>query len=115
MTKRLTVGVIRCGLIAPVMRLHYLRELREQYEIAALCDVPDDVRSATVPGDGSIAYAPLLRRLADYGYRGWLVVEAEQDPRKAHPLTYASMGHRNLRSMAMAAGFRVIDPPQVSG
>jgi inosose dehydratase len=69
----------------------------------------------TVPGDGCIDYAPLLRRLADYGYRGWLVVEAEQDPRKAHPLTYASMGHRNLRSMAITAGFQVIDPPQASG
>ncbi len=69
----------------------------------------------TVPGDGCIDYAPLLRRLADYGYRGWLVVEAEQDPRKAHPLTYANMGHRNLRSMAIAAGFQVIDPPQASG
>ena len=28
--------------------------------------------------------------------RGWLVVEAEQDPRKAHPLTYARMGYANL-------------------
>lgn len=68
----------------------------------------------TVPGDGCIDYAPLLRRLADYGYRGWLVVEAEQDPRKAHPLTYATMGHRNLRSMAIAAGFQVVDPPRAS-
>ena len=57
----------------------------------------------TVPGDGCIDYLPLLRRLADYGYSGWLVVEAEQDPRKAHPLTYASMGYRNLHSMAVAS------------
>jgi len=69
----------------------------------------------TVPGDGCIDYVPLLHRLADYGYRGWLVVEAEQDPRKAHPLTYATMGHSNLRSMAIAAGFQVIDPPRASG
>jgi inosose dehydratase len=64
----------------------------------------------TVPGDGCIDYAPLLRRLAEHGYRGWLVVEAEQDPRKAHPLTYARIGHRNLRAMAAAAGFQVIEP-----
>lgn len=69
----------------------------------------------TVPGDGSIDYAPLLGRLADYGYRGWLVVEAEQDPRKAQPLTYASMGYRNLRSMAAAAGFQIVDPPKGGG
>ena len=46
MTKRLKVGVIGCGLIAQVMHLHYLRELAEQFEIAALCDVSEDVRAA---------------------------------------------------------------------
>jgi inosose dehydratase len=61
----------------------------------------------TVPGDGAIAYSKLLKRLADYGYAGWLVVEAEQDPAKAHPLTYATMGHRNLEVLAKEAGFVV--------
>ena len=46
----------------------------------------------TVPGDGCIAFTPLLRRLREADYAGWLVVEAEQDPRKAHPLTYARLG-----------------------
>jgi inosose dehydratase len=61
----------------------------------------------TVPGDGCIAFEPLLRRLRETGYSGWLVVEAEQDPRKAHPLTYARLGYRNLRAMAEAAGFDI--------
>jgi inosose dehydratase len=61
----------------------------------------------TVPGDGVIPYAKLLKRLADHGYAGWLVVEAEQDPAKAHPLTYATMGHRNLDALARGAGFTV--------
>jgi inosose dehydratase len=61
----------------------------------------------TVPGDGAIAYPKLLKRLADQGYAGWLVVEAEQDPAKAHPLTYATMGHRNLEALAREAGFVV--------
>ena len=38
---------------------------------------------------------------------GWLVVEAEQDPSKAHPLTYATMGFENLSRMAREAGFRL--------
>ena len=38
------------------------------------------------------------------------MVEAEQDPAKAHPLTYARLGCRNLDAMARAAGFEV-DPP----
>ncbi len=46
MTKRLSVGVIGCGLIAQVMHLHYLRELVEHFEIAALCDISNDVRTA---------------------------------------------------------------------
>ena len=35
---KLRVGIIGCGLIAQVMHLHYLRELADLYEIAALCD-----------------------------------------------------------------------------
>ena len=46
MAGRVRVGVIGCGLIAQVMHLHYLRELSDRFEIAALCDVSDDVRDA---------------------------------------------------------------------
>lgn len=53
-----------------------------------------------VPGDGSIDFEPLLRRLAGAGYQGWLVVEADQDPAKAHPLTHARIGHDCLRPLA---------------
>jgi inosose dehydratase len=58
----------------------------------------------TVPGDGSVDYAPILARLARQGYDGWLVVEAEQDPAVAHPLTYATIGRRNLSGLARRAG-----------
>lgn len=61
----------------------------------------------TVPGDGSVDFESLLRPLARRGYAGWLVVEAEQDPGKAHPLTYATMGYRNLLDTARRAGFEV--------
>lgn len=57
----------------------------------------------TVPGDGIVDYRTLLPALAEQGYRGWLVVEAEQDPAKAHPLTYARMGHDFLRPLARRA------------
>jgi len=53
-----------------------------------------------VPGDGSIDFAPLLEGLAKAGYQGWLVVEADQDPAKAHPLTHARIGHDCLRPLA---------------
>lgn len=61
----------------------------------------------TVPGDGFIDYPTILKTLHDAGYQGWLVVEAEQDPKKAHPLTYAKMGYENLARFARGAGFTI--------
>jgi inosose dehydratase len=52
----------------------------------------------TVPGDGSITTFPqILDVLAEAHFTGWLVVEAEQDPRKATPLKYAKMAYAYLR------------------
>jgi inosose dehydratase len=59
----------------------------------------------TVPGDGCVDYPAVLAELPDYS--GWAVVEAEQDPEKAHPLTYARMGATNLRRYLAEAG---LDP-----
>ncbi|MEA2372816.1 MAG: inosose dehydratase [Solirubrobacteraceae bacterium] len=62
----------------------------------------DAVRAGifTVPGDGAIDFEPILRTLAEAGYEGWLVVEAEQDAAKAHPLTYALKARAYLREIA---------------
>ena len=61
----------------------------------------------TVPGDGAVDFPAVLAELA--GYAGWLVVEAEQDPAKANPLSYARMGFDNLSRMARGAGMRLAD------
>jgi inosose dehydratase len=61
----------------------------------------------TVPGDGSVDFAAILSILHEAGYGGWLVVEAEQDPNKAHPLTYAKLGFANLVRLALQAGHTV--------
>jgi inosose dehydratase len=61
----------------------------------------------TVPGDGCIDFAALFGTLKGAGYGGWLVVEAEQDPRVAHPLTYARMGLAGVRAAAGAAGWAI--------
>jgi inosose dehydratase len=44
----------------------------------------------TVPGDGSLDFAAIIKRLASYGYEGWFVVEAEQDPKVSPPLRKAT-------------------------
>lgn len=51
----------------------------------------DGVRAGafTIPGDGCIDFEPVFRLLEDGGYKGYMVVEAEQDPAKANPLEYA--------------------------
>lgn len=61
----------------------------------------------TVPGDGSVDFLSLLKPLSARGYEGWIVVEAEQDPAKAHPLTYATKGYASLLATAKTAGFAV--------
>lgn len=48
----------------------------------------------TVPGDGMVDYVSVFKELP--GYSGWVVVEAEQDPKKAEPAKYARLGYDNL-------------------
>lgn len=43
----------------------------------------------TVPGDGAIDFEPIFKVFEKSGYKGYMVVEAEQDPAKANPLEYA--------------------------
>lgn len=61
----------------------------------------------TVPGDGAVDFPAVLAELR--GYSGWLVVEAEQDPAKANPLSYAVMGFANLSRFARGAGMLLAD------
>ena len=52
----------------------------------------------TVPGDpaGFIDFKPVLDTLAAADYEGWLVVEAEQDPKKTNPLENADIARKYL-------------------
>lgn len=54
----------------------------------------------TVPGDGVIDFDPVFRILDDYGYKGWMVVEAEQDPALANPFEYAVKARKYIREHA---------------
>jgi inosose dehydratase len=61
----------------------------------------------TVPGDGSIDFGAIAQVLAETGYSGWVVVEAEQDPKKANPLSMARTGHQALTAAFGQAGFTI--------
>lgn len=60
----------------------------------------------TVPGDqeGALDFGPLLKILAEAGYGGWIVIEAEQDPKVRNPLLYQTLGLATLKRQAREAG-----------
>ena len=61
----------------------------------------------TVPGDGALDFHEIVRRLADSGYEGWFVVEAEQDPKKSPPDIFARIGYDTITSAVSAAGYEI--------
>ena len=56
----------------------------------------------TTPGDGMIDYRSVFHGLNHYS--GWVIIEAEQDPRKAPTLPYAKRGVAHLRAAMRDAG-----------
>lgn len=62
----------------------------------------------TVPGDGSLDFEKIVQRLADHGYEGWFVVEAEQDPKTAPPMKMAEIGYAELMRVMQKAGYEVV-------
>ncbi|WP_121631923.1 myo-inosose-2 dehydratase [Tropicibacter alexandrii] len=61
----------------------------------------------TVPGDGSLDFEAIVRALADTGYEGWFVIEAEQDPKVSPPLEMAIKGRKELKRVMDASGYEV--------
>lgn len=61
----------------------------------------------TVPGDGSLDFEAIVMALADKGYEGWFVIEAEQDPKANPPLDMAIKGRAELKRVMDAAGYEV--------
>lgn len=63
----------------------------------------------TVPGDGCLDFDKFIAAAATINYRGWLVVEAEQDPAKADPFIYSQKGGEHLRECCKRAGLTITD------
>ncbi len=53
----------------------------------------------TVPGDGDLDFSAVADFVRASGYRGWVVVEAEQDPAKANPKAYAQKAFTYVRDL----------------
>ncbi|MGE7368588.1 myo-inosose-2 dehydratase [Neorhizobium sp. NPDC001467] len=86
-----------------IVHIH-LKDVRERElaEVrAADLSFNDAVRSGmfTVPGDGMVDFGPIARYVKSSGYRGWLVVEAEQDPKIAEPLPAVKRAYAHVSSI----------------
>jgi inosose dehydratase len=57
----------------------------------------------TAPGDGDLDFGSVTHALADIAYDGWIVIEAEQDPKLADPRVYSRLGLATLRRAAADA------------
>jgi inosose dehydratase len=53
----------------------------------------------TVPGDGGIDFVTIGKIINDSGYKGWVIVEAEQDPAVYNPLEYAISSKKYLNKI----------------
>jgi inosose dehydratase len=53
----------------------------------------------TVPGDGDVDFSAVGEFIRTSGYRGWVVVEAEQDPAKAAPRLYTERAYQFVKKL----------------
>lgn len=68
----------------------------------AMIGVGQELGTYTVPGDGMVDFVAVFCELK--GYSGWVIVEAEQDPKKAPSLPYARRGVAHLKQAFAESG-----------
>ncbi|MHA2020049.1 MAG: myo-inosose-2 dehydratase [Promethearchaeota archaeon] len=54
----------------------------------------------TVPGDGIIKFDQIFKYIDSLNYKGWLIVEAEQDPKRKPPLIYAQKARKYIKNIS---------------
>ncbi|MBW8351543.1 myo-inosose-2 dehydratase [Bacillus sp. IITD106] len=79
------------------VRLEIARQVKQE-GLSFLSGVKKGV--FTVPGDGAIDFKPIFQLLAKLEYKGWMIVEAEQDPAQANPLEYALKARNFIKETA---------------
>ena len=77
------------------------RQRDVSFSEAVLCGI------FTAPGDGLVDFKGVFDILAKAEYSGWLVQEAEQDPRVAHPASYAALGRAHMAQLCAGAKMKL--------
>lgn len=80
------------------VRPHIMKKAQEQdwSFLKSVLGEGDELGVYTVPGDGMVDYVAVFEALKPYV--GWVIVEAEQDPKKAPSLPYAKKGVAHLKA-----------------
>ncbi len=99
---RQRIGHVHCKDVRPAIRK--AADAADRSFLDAILGQGAELGVYTVPGDGCVDYPAVFRALR--GYAGWVVLEAEQDPKKADPLTYARRGVAHLKAALAEVGFR---------
>lgn len=86
------------------VRPHIMKKVQEQdwSFLKSVLGEGDELGVYTVPGDGMVDYVAVFEALKPYA--GWVIVEAEQDPKKAPSLPYAKKGVAHLKTAMKEAG-----------
>ncbi|MFC5653836.1 myo-inosose-2 dehydratase [Paenibacillus solisilvae] len=99
-----------------LLRKHYeriayvhLKDIRQQVLSEARAEGVDFVTCIrkgvfTVPGDGCINFAPIIGELIDRNYKGWALLEGEQDPAVHNPYEYAKKALAYIDAIAQEKG-----------
>lgn len=95
------MGLLR-GAIDRIKHVHFkdVRPAKMEESRAAKRSFLDSFLAGmfTVPGDGTINFTEPYAFLVKHGYRGWILVEAEQDPTIAPPLEYARIARDYVKA-----------------
>lgn len=77
------------------VRLPILTKVRGKYGIR------DCIRRGmfTVPGSGDYDFTPLFAEMAKQEYKGWMMIEGEQDPSVYNPLEYAQQSKKYIENL----------------
>ena len=104
--------------------LNFIKELGSSVKYIHLKDVRGDILDIcrefkmsfknaarnnvfTVPGDGDIDFVPIVDFLKEIQYQGWIVIEAEQNPKYANPFEY---GRKAVDYMENTLKLPIVNP-----
>lgn len=90
-------------------RIHHihLKDVREERKYEALKKRQPFLQAVlegvfTTPGDGVIDFNGIMQELKQNNYKGWIVIEAEQDPKKADPFVYSQKAFKFIKDLLTA-------------